>query len=475
MENLKTIKKVKKLAFTMIMVVVGFHSAHGQNLVIKNINMIDVKNGNVKENMDVDITNGIISRISNHRPKRTYDSNIHVINGSGNYLMPGFIDSHVHTSMREVEVTMDGGQPVIGMKLNDELPTITANLLLKHGITTARDPGGFTDSTVEIKKKIASGEVSGPELLVAGSIIDTMVFVNLVTTVKSEDDLVKEIRRQKEAGVDFIKFYTSLSPELLEHGIREAKKLKLGTIAHLHGTSWTEASRLGVENIVHIIPGNSTYIPEEHKATYNQYELMGSKAIYKWFEYVDLESEVIADLIKTLKKNNTSVDPTLVVFHATFFGNTTEYTSNVLFNEYPKVLVDNWKIINFNLGWTEEDFLDAQKVWPKVQKFVKMLNDNDILLTTGTDSNNPWIIPGDSYHRELKLLANSGLTNAEILKMATFNGAQLLKIEDRTGTIEKGKEADLIMLKNNPLIDIHNTRDIIVVISNGVKFNSIGN
>lgn len=285
--------------------------------------------------------------------------------------------------------------------------------------------------------------------------------------------MIKEIRKQKEAGVDFIKFYTSLSPELLELGINEAKKMKLGTIAHLHSTSWTKASRLGIDNIVHIIPGSDTYMPEEHRAIYQQYELVG-KAAFKWFEYVDLESEVIANLITTLKNNNTSVDPTLVVFHATFFGNTSEYTSNDLFNEYPKVLVDNWKTFNFNLGWTDEDFDDAQKVWPKVQKFVKMLHDNDILLTTGTDGNNPWIIPGDSYHREIKLLANSGLTNAEILKMATLNGARLLKIEDRTGTIEKGKEADLVMLKSNPLIDINNTRDIIMVFSNGVKFNPMG-
>lgn len=467
------IKMVKTFTFTMIMALWGFYSAYAQDLVIKNTNMIDVKNGDIKENMDVIIRNGIIFRISKHKAKRVYDPNIPVIDGSGNYLIPGFIDTHVHTSMGEVEVTFEGGQPVIGMKLEDELPAITANLLLKHGITTARDPGGLTDATVNIKEKIASGEIFGPELFIAGSIIDTTKFVNLVTTVKSSDDLIKEIRKQKEAGVDFIKFYTSLSPDLLELGINEAKKLKMGTIAHLHSTSWTKASRLGIENIVHIIPGNDTYLPEEHRANYHQYELMG-KAAFKWFEYVDLESEVIADLINTLKKNNTSVDPTLVVFHATFFGNTPEYTSNDLFNEYPKVLVDNWKTFNFNLGWTDEDFDDAQKVWPKVQKFVKMLHDNDILLTTGTDSNNPWIIPGDSYHREIKLLANSGLTNSEILKMATFNGAKLLKIEDRIGTIEKGKEADLVMLKSNPLKDINNTRDIIMVVSNGVKFNPMG-
>lgn len=454
----------------MIMAVAIFYSAQAQDLVIRNTNLIDVKNGTIKENMDVNISNGIISGISKHQQNRKYREHSTLIDGSGKYLTPGFIDTHVHMAMGQIEVSMADGMPTVGMKLEDDLPEITASLLLKYGITTSRDPGGFTDVTVKTKKKIASGEISGPELFVAGSILDTMRFINLVATVKSRDDVVEEIRRQKEAGVDFIKFYTSLSPELVETGIREAHKLELGTIAHLHSTSWTKASLLGMDNIVHIIPGSEDYLPEENRASYHQYELMGSKAFYKWFEYVDLESDAIADMIQTLKKNNTSVDPTLVVFHAAFFGNTAEYKSGELLSELPKGLVDNWKtVFNFNLGWTEQDFTDAQSVWPKVQKFVKMLHENDILLTTGTDANNPWVVPGDSYHRELRLLSESGLSNAEILKMATLNGAKLLKIEGRTGTIESGKEADLVLLRANPLSNIKNTKNIDMVISNGVR------
>lgn len=462
--------KVKTIIVAMLMAIATNFSAQAQDLVIKNTNVIDVSNGSVKENMDVAISNGIISGVSKHKKSRQYNANIRIVDGSGKYLMPGFIDTHVHLAMGTIDVSVVNGQPALGMKLEEDLPEITANLLLKHGITTSRDPGGHTEVTVKVKKKIAAGEISGPEMFVAGSILDTTQFINLVATVKSKNEVVEEIRRQKAAGVDFIKLYTSLTPELLEAGISEARKLKLGTIGHLHNTSWTKASRLGMDNIVHIIPGSEDYLPNENKASYHQYELMGSKAIYKWFEYVDLESEAIADMIATLKENNTSVDPTLVVFHATFFGNTDEYKSNQFLKELPQGMVDNWKnAFDFTLGWTEQDFTDAQKVWPKVQKFVKMLHDNDILLTTGTDANNPWIVPGDSYHRELRLLSDCGLTNAEVLKMATLNGAKLLNIDDRLGTVEKGKEADLILFRTNPLLDIKNTTDIAVTIANGVE------
>ncbi|MDF9801335.1 imidazolonepropionase-like amidohydrolase [Catalinimonas alkaloidigena] len=444
--------------------------AYGQDIWIKNTNVIDVENGQVKENMDILIKDGLIFEISDHQTQEKKPDNVEVIDGSGKYLLPGFVDTHVHMAMGEVEVSVVDGQPTIGMNLEDELPEITASLLLKHGITTSRDPGGFTEVTVQVKENIASGKMMGPELFVAGSILDTTQFTNLVAQVKSKSEVVEEVRKQKASGVDFIKFYTSLPPELLEAGIREAHKIELETIAHLHNTSWTEASRLGIDNIVHIIPVSDIYIPDEHKASYHQSVLMGSKAFYKWFEYVDLESEKISELISTLKKNNTSVDPTLVVFHATFFGNTSAYKTHELLSELPDKMIENWQtIFNFNLGWTEQDFIDAQKIWPKVQRFVKMLHDQGIMLTTGTDTNNPWIIPGGSFHRELQLLTGCGLTNAEILKMATLNGAKLLKVEDRIGTIEKGKEADLVLLSSNPLLDIQNVKDIAMIISNGVK------
>lgn len=448
----------------------GYHAAYSQDLVIKNTNVLRVENGEIEENMDVEIRDGVIFNISKHGGKSAYGRDITVIDGGGNYLMPGFIDTHVHMAMGEVEVAFAGGEPVLKMELEPKLPGISGQLLLKHGITTARDPGGLTEVVVDVREKIASGEISGPELFTAGSIIDTTQFVNLVATIKSEAALREEIGKQKEAGVDFIKFYTSLSPELLVAGLEEAKKLGLGTIGHLHASSWSEASRLGLENIVHITPASEVYLPAEHRETYRQFELTGSKATYKWFEFVDLDSELIAELIRTLKENKTAIDPTLVVFHAAFFGDTEEYTSNPQLSSYPQALVDSWKtFFNFTIGWTNDDFRNAQQVWPKVQKFVKMLHDEGIFLTVGTDSNNPWIIPGDSYHREIKLLVDSGLDNWDVLKMATINGARLLKIDSRTGSIEKGKEADLVMLKSNPLEDINNTRDIAMVFSNGVQ------
>ena len=77
-------------------------------------------------------------------------------------------------------------------------------LLLEHGVTTVRDPGGDTKTVVGIRDAQANGELKGPRLKVAGLLIDTSEFENLVTTVRSESDIEAEIERQAAQGVDWI-------------------------------------------------------------------------------------------------------------------------------------------------------------------------------------------------------------------------------------------------------------------------------
>ena len=141
-----------------------------------------------------------------------------------------------------------------------------------------------------------------------------------------------------------------------------------------------------------------------------------------------------------------------------------------MLNYMPQEMIDNWSSsFNFNLGWRPEDFRLAQESWPKVEQLVRMLHDNKILLTAGTDANNPWVVPGDSFHTELELLNKCGLSTGDVLRIATLNGAKMLGISHRTGLVKKGYEADLVLLEGNPLEDIRNTRKINVVINNGKK------
>jgi imidazolonepropionase-like amidohydrolase len=108
-----------------------------------------------------------------------------------------------------------------------------------------------------------------------------------------------------------------------------------------------------------------------------------------------------------------------------------------------------------------------QDLWPKVLQLTKKLYDNGVTILSGSDIPNFDLAPGASLHHELELLVEAGISPLEVIKIATRNGAQALGIDKDVGTIEPGKEADMIILSDNPVVSITNTKKIEAVINNG--------
>ena len=90
-----------------------------------------------------------------------------------------------------------------------------------------------------------------------------------------------------------------------------------------------------------------------------------------------------------------------------------------------------------------------------------------VKILAGTDAPAPYVFPGSSLHDELQLLVEAGLTPLEALQSATKSPAEFLHTPKDSGTVEKGKLADLVLLDANPLDDIRNTRKIHDVILRG--------
>jgi imidazolonepropionase-like amidohydrolase len=120
--------------------------------------------------------------------------------------------------------------------------------------------------------------------------------------------------------------------------------------------------------------------------------------------------------------------------------------------------------------WTAEDFDRAQAAWPKMQALVGRMQREGVHLTTGSDLASPWVIPGVALHQELALLVSAGIPPTEVLRMATRNGAEALRLLGETGTVESGKRADLVVLEADPLKDIRNSRRIRYVVLGGRIF-----
>jgi imidazolonepropionase-like amidohydrolase len=129
-----------------------------------------------------------------------------------------------------------------------------------------------------------------------------------------------------------------------------------------------------------------------------------------------------------------------------------------------------WPQRSNTADWTPEQYRAAKDQWPKLLALVKLLFDKGVLLTAGTDTPFPWIIPGVSFHEELRLLSEAGLPTSAVLRTATYNAALALHKEQTIGTIDIGKRADLVVLGANPLDAISNTERIELIIKAGQVF-----
>ena len=122
----------------------------------------------------------------------------------------------------------------------------------------------------------------------------------------------------------------------------------------------------------------------------------------------------------------------------------------------------------------KDSSLNDENVWSKILQLTKKMYDRDVNLLSGTDIPNFNLVAGKSLYNELELLSDAGIPTPDVIQIATKNGAQSMGISNSTGTIEKGKQADMLVLLSNPVENIGNIKNIELVINNGKIVNRSG-
>ncbi len=391
-----------------------------------------------------------------------------VIDAGGSFLLPGFIDAHAHVALGPATMSEVDGVLAMSMEIDPEVARRSLSSLLAHGITTIRDPGGHAETLVRLRDELARGEREGPEMRVAGEVIDQAPFPGLTETATTPEEVRAAVRRQAAVGVDMIKLYVTLTPELLAAGIQEAHAHGLQAVGHLMATTWTEAARLEIDGILHIIPGAFGLLPPDSVPELVASIHRGTQFMVRWFELVDLDAPVVVEMVEALARNGVVVDPTLVFFDVMVRGDDPAVIDAPELDRVAPSLLENWRTaFHMNLGWTPEDFERGRAALPKMLVLARRLHEAGVVLAAGTDANNPWIVPGPSFHRELELLVEAGIPEAQVLVIATRNGAQAAGLLADRGTVEVGKRADLVLLSRDPRADIRATRDIVWVMQGG--------
>jgi imidazolonepropionase-like amidohydrolase len=326
---------------------------------------------------------------------------------SGKTILPGLIDAHVH-------LCLDGSPDPMTSLLKDSIPQLTikaahhARQTLNTGVTTIRDMGGKDYVDLAIRDGIESGLLQGPRMICSGRVVCMTGGHGWQFGREADgtDEIREAVREQLKAGADFVKMIatggvmtkgvdpgaTQFTLEELRAGVEEARKAGRRTATHAQGTEGIKNSLwAGVNSIEH--------------------------GFFLDDEAIELILEMNAYLVPTLNA------PYQIIRGGVKRG-------------VPRYAVEKSKSV------MKSHFQSVRRAYKA-----------KIPIAMGTDAGTPFNCHGENL-KEMELLVKAGMTPMEAMVATTKTASEVLGLEKKIGTLEKGKLADLIVVDGNPLKDI---------------------
>ena len=384
-------------------------------IAIVGATLIDGRGGPVLSDSVVIVRGDRIAAVGK-RNSVTIPPGAEVIDANGLTLLPGLIDSHFH---------IDGDDP---------LPA----LYLSHGVTSIRDPGQWIGAYDAARK--ASAPV--PRLFLCGPHLDSPppAYPADSYLVRDADETRLAVNRFVDDGASAIKVYYRLPLALIKVAIDTAHARGVPVIGHLEVVDARDALNAGIDGIEHATSFGTALLPLRDAEKYRQAVLADNNARregrYQVWNSVDLATPQAKALFKLIVERGVVVSPTLAVFER---QRGDKNTSDV-----------------------------HVRAFKQMEAFVGLAKKAGAKVVVGSHSDVPHATRGWAYQREMELLVESGLTPMEAIVAGTMENARYFRIDDRLGSIEVGKVADLILVEGDPLRDISNMRRIKRVMLNGV-------
>lgn len=419
-------------------------------LLINNVTIVDTRTGGLAPNMSILSADG---RIQDIAPTGTLQADEHtkVVDAAGKYAVPGYLNMHMH---------------VIGEEHTDEV----MESLLANGITGFRQMSGSYELLQEWHSGAYAQSTDRPALLTMPG--DVLTPIN-APTPKTAVDFV---RLQKKAGADFIKV-GGVAPEVFRSIQAETNNLDMPLTGHvLPDTDLKDAARNGFRSVEHFGIDNGSLISSSTdeetlrvRATKIPTAITGNPVFVQLMKIKGLRDFVNDQVLAMAIKNAGGIEDESQLRQ--IVNTYSEEKAKELAAVY--VQFNTWQCptlirMRSNL-FSQNSEAAGQELYDLYLKLAGIYEAQGVKMMTGTDggSGDDWQTAGDLLHQEFDELERAGISPLHVLQMTTLNGAEFLERLNDMGTVEVGKNADLVLLDANPIESVQNLHRINAVIRAG--------
>jgi len=426
----------------------NFVSVDAPVVALTHVSLIDGTGAPRKSDQTIVIRDGKIADVGS---SVAVPSDAKVIDLAGHTVLPGFVGLHDHTfyttSARSVQISSSAPR-----------------LYLASGVTTIRTTGSMSPyQEVNLKRAIDVGEIPGPKMFITGPYLTGGGAGSGMHAITTPEEARRTVDYWVDEGATWIKFYTTVSRAAMKAAIDEAHHRGIKATGHLCSVSFREAVSLGIDNLEHGLLTNTDYLADKKPDECPSANTAG-------YENLDMSSSAVQQTFRDMVAHHVAMTSTLAVWEL-FVPDRPAPQQRVLDAMSSEVRAE---YLAARARLTEPNaFAIPQPLFKKAMAYEKAFVAAGGLLAAGVDpTGNGGALPGFGDQRNYELLLETGFAPEQAVQIMTLNGAKVLGIDDRVGSVTRGKDADLIVVRGDPAKTPGDVTQVVTVFKHGIGFDS---